>query len=186
MGADAGERVTVQGRVHRTGGLVVLTPSLPTGIADHTGRRITVRGELAASEGSHVGVDGTLVGDTLMVSGWAPDPGPDALVRFLRTVPGVTRDQLPDSDQILPEADVIGVGGGRGRDGGWWSTIHAARLTAEIAGRVAAHPPGSVYVHGFVRDAGLPALVTPPAPVGPDPGGPSPPTPGHRPRITPP
>lgn len=167
MGTDAGERVTVQGRVHRTGGQVMLTPILSIGIDDYSGRRITVRGALAADDGSHVSVDGTLVGDVLTMSGWAPDPGPDALVRYLRTVPGVSRDRLPDSDEILPEAGIIGVGAGLGCDGGWWSTIHVARLTAQIAARVAAQLPGSVYVHGFVRNAGLPALITPDQPVTP-------------------
>lgn len=40
-----------------------------------------------------------------------------------------------------------------------------ARLTAQIAARVADQLPGSVYVHGFVRDAGLPALITPDQPL---------------------
>lgn len=164
MGTDVGEKVTVQGCVRRTGGQVTLVPSSASGIDDRTGYRIIVRGELAAAEGSHVSVDGTLVGDELTVHGWAPDPGPDALFRFLRTRPGVDRDLLPDSDDILPEAQCLGFGAGLGRDGGWWSIIHAARMTTQLAARVADQLPGSVYVHGFVRDAGLPALITPEQP----------------------
>lgn len=161
MGSIAGERVTVQGQVRRSGDRVVLMPSLPTGIDDHTGRAITVVGQLTAAEGSHVSVDGTLTGDELVVLDWVLDPGPDALYRFLRGVDGVGRDDLPDSNDIVPESEVISVGGGRGRDGGWWSTVHAARVTDEVRRRVAAQPPGSAYVHGFVRDAGVPQLLWP-------------------------
>lgn len=157
----SGERVTVQGQVRTVDGRVTLIPSMPTGVDSRSGWEITVVGELSAAEGSHVSAEGTLTGDVLTLTGWTVDPGPDALYRFLRGVDGVPRDALPESDDILEEADVIGVGGGRGRGGGWWCTIHAVRLTEEIRRRVAAQPPGSVYVHGFVRDAELPALLRP-------------------------
>lgn len=159
-----GQRVTVVGRVVLDDGRVTLTPSLPTGVTTPTGWSVTIMGDLPAPAGSHVSVDGVLTGDTLTPTGWGPDPGPDTLHRFLRGVDGVPREVATAVSDPGSDGNLIGIGMTVARTGGWARVIHLVWAGEEDRQWVAAQPRGSVYVHAFVRDSGLPALLTTPEP----------------------
>ena len=159
-----GQRVTVVGLVVLDEGRVTLTPSVPTGITTRTGPSVAIVGDLPVLPGSHVSVDGVLTGHELAPVGWAPDPGPDALWRYLRRVDGVSRELATEVSDPGAEENLISTGMTIGRTGGWARVIQLAWATDTDRQWVARQPPGSVYVHAFVRDSGLPALLTSPEP----------------------
>ena len=155
----SGQWVTVQGRVRVVGRRITLIPSLPAGITTSTGWELAPVGALSAAEGDHVSVDGRLAGDVLEVTGWTADAGPDALHRHLRAVDGVPHAVAVAVSHPGVEAGLIGMGMTTNRRGEWANVVHVAWATEQTRQWVAAQPPRSVYVHGFVRDAGLPALL---------------------------